>query len=153
MKLSTGEDDLRKQTQFEKILQRILGLCFDNRQEIDVSGSGKLDPLDQIDDSFFVLSSKEQVEVENKVKNILEKVIQYKDCGTVSLPVNVDANLSLLDKLLDPDIDATNADRIAQDLLNEIAKNPEWKLYIPNSVDLSITINTEFLNLIPIANY
>jgi hypothetical protein len=151
MKLSTGEDDLRKQTQFEKILQRILGLCFDNRQEIDVSGSGKLDPLDQIDDSFFVLSSKEQVEVENKVKNILEKVIQYKDCGTVSLPVNVDANLSLLDKLLDPDIDATNADRIAQDLLNEIAKNPEWKLYIPNSVDLSITINTEFLNLIPIA--
>jgi hypothetical protein len=151
MKLSTGEDDLRKQTQFEKILQRILGLCFDNRQEIDVSGSGKLDPLDQIDDSFFILSSKEQVEVENKVKNILEKVIQYKDCGTVSLPVNVDANLSLLDKLLDPDIDATNADRIAQDLLNEIAKNPEWKLYIPNSVDLNITINTEFLNLIPIA--
>jgi hypothetical protein len=151
MKLSTGEDELRKQTQFEKILQRILGLCFDNRQEIDVSGSGKLDPLDQIDDSFFVLSSKEQVEVENKVKNILENVIQYKDCGTVLLPVNVDANLSLLDKFLNPDVDASNADRIAQDLLNEIAKNPEWKLYVPNSVDLSITINTEFLNLIPIA--
>ena len=151
MKLSTGEDELRKQTQFEKILQRILGLCFDNRQEIDVSGSGKLDPLDQIDDSFFVLSSKEMVDVENKVKNILENVIQYKDCGTVLLPVNVDANLSLLDKFLNPDVDASNADRIAQDLLNEIAKNPEWKLYVPNSVDLSITINTEFLNLIPIA--
>ena len=151
MKLKTGEDDLRKQTQFEKILQRILGLCFDNRQEIDVSGSGKLDPLDQIDDSFFVLSPREMVEVENKVKNILENVIQYKDCGTVSLPVNVDANLSLLDKLLNPDLDAANADRIAQDLLNELAKNPDWKLRIPNSVDLSIAINTEFLNLIPIA--
>ena len=151
MKLKTGEDDLRKQTQFEKILQRILGLCFDNRQEIDVSGSGKLDPLDQIDDSFFVLSPREMVEVENKVKNILENVIQYRDCGTVSLPVNVDANLSLLDKLLNPDLDAANADRIAQDLLNELAKNPDWKLRIPNSVDLSIAINTEFLNLIPIA--
>jgi len=151
MKLKTGEDDLRKQTQFEKILQRILGLCFDNKQEIDVSGSGKLDPLDQIDDSFFVLSPREMVEVENKVKNILENVIQYRDCGTVSLPVNVDANLSLLDKLLNPDLDASNADRIAQDLLNELAKNPDWKLRIPNSVDLGITINTEFLNLIPIA--
>ena len=147
MKLKTGEDDLRKQTQFEKILQRILGLCFDNKQEIDVSGSGKLDPLDQIDDSFFVLSPREMVEVENKVKNILENVIQYRDCGTVSLPVNVDANLSLLDKLLNPDLDAANADRIAQDLLNELAKNPDWKLKIPNSVDLGITINTEFLNL------
>jgi len=151
MKLKTGEDELRSQTQFEKILQRILGLCFDNKQEIDVSGSGKLDPLDQIDDSFFVLSPKEMVEVENKVKNVLENVVQYRDCGTLSLPVNVDANLGLLDKFLNPDINASNADRIAQDLLNELAKNPDWKLKIPNSIDLGITINTEFLNLIPIA--
>jgi hypothetical protein len=151
MKLKTGEDDLRSQTEFEKILQRILGLCFDNKQEIDVSGSGKLDPLDQIDDSFFVLSPKERVDVENKVKNVLENVVQYRDCGTLSLPVNVDANLGLLDKFLNPDINASNADRIAQDLLNELAKNPDWKLKIPNSIDLGITINTEFLNLIPIA--
>ena len=151
MKLKTGEDDLRKQTQFEKILQRILGLCFDNRQEIDVSGSGKLDPLDQIDDSFFVLSPQEMVEVENKVKNVLENVVQYRDCGTISLPVNVDANLSLLDKFLTPDVNASNADKIAQNLLNEIAKNPDWKINFPNLSDLSVTINTEFLNLIPIA--
>jgi hypothetical protein len=98
IKLKTGEDDLRSQTEFEKILQRILGLCFDNKQEIDVSGSGKLDPLDQIDDSFFVLSPREMVEVENKVKNVLESVVQYRDCGTLSLPVNADANLGLLDK-------------------------------------------------------
>ena len=151
MKLKTGEDELRSQTQFEKILQRILGLCFDNKQEIDVSGSGKLDPLDQIDDSFFVLSPKEMVDVENKVKNVLENVVQYRDCGTLSLPVNVDANLGLLDKFLNPDINASNADKIAQDLLNELAKNPDWKLKLPNNIDLGITINTEFLNLIPIA--
>jgi hypothetical protein len=151
MKLKTGEDDLRKQTEFEKILQRILGLCFDNKQEIDVSGSGKLDALDQIDDSFFVLSPKEMVEVENKVKNVLENVVQYRDCGAISLPVNVDSNLSLLDKFLNPDVNASNADRIAQDLLNEIAKNPDWRINFPNLPDLSVTINTEFLNLIPIA--
>jgi len=151
MKLKTGEDDLRSQTQFEKILQRILGLCFDNKQEIDVSGSGKLDALDQIDDSFFVLSPKEMVEVENKVKNILENVVQYRDCGTVSLPVNVDANLSLLDKFLNPNVNASNADKIAQNLLNELAKNPDWKIKFPQLPDLGDIIDTEFLNLIPIA--
>lgn len=154
IKLKTGEDDLRSQTKFEKILQRILGLCFDNRQEIDVSGSGKLDPLDQIDDSFFVLSPKEMVEVENKVKNVLESVVQYRDCGTLLLPVNADANLSLLDKFLNPDLNASNADRIAQDLLDEIAKNPDWKLKFPQldvPDKLRDVINTEFLELIPIA--
>jgi hypothetical protein len=152
IKLKTGEDDLRSQTEFEKILQRILGLCFDNKQEIDVSGSGKLDPLDQIDDSFFVLSPREMVEVENKVKNVLESVVQYRDCGTLSLPVNADANLGLLDKFLNPDVNASNADRIAQDLLNEIAKNPEWKIRFPRLPDnLDDIINTEFLELIPIA--
>jgi len=152
IKLKTGEDDLRSQTEFEKILQRILGLCFDNKQEIDVSGSGKLDPLDQIDDSFFVLSPREIVEDENKVKNVLESVVQYRDCGTLSLPVNADANLGLLDKFLNPDVNASNADRIAQDLLNEIAKNPEWKIRFPRLPDnLDDIINTEFLELIPIA--
>jgi len=149
MKLSIGEDDARKQTEFEKILQRILGLCFDNRQEIDVSGTGKLDALDQIDDSFFVLSPKEMVEVENKVKNILEKVVQYRDCGTLSLPVNVDANLSLLDKFLTDGVNASNADKYAQDLIDGITKNPEWK--IPTNIDIQLAVNTEFLNLIPIA--
>lgn len=151
MKLQTGADDLRKQTEFEKILQRILGLCFDNQQEIDVSGSGKLDPLDQIDDSFFILSDTEMVNVDNKVKNVLERVVQYRDCGTLLLPVDVDSNLSLLDKLLTPDLNTSNVDKIAQDMLNQLSKNPDWKISIPNSVDLSVTINTEFLNLIPIA--
>jgi hypothetical protein len=40
MKLNKSTDSLRKQTAFEKFLQRCLGLCFDNRQEIDVSGAG-----------------------------------------------------------------------------------------------------------------
>jgi hypothetical protein len=154
IKLKTGEDNLRSQTEFEKILQRILGLCFDNRQEIDVSGSGKLDPLDQIDDSFFVLSPQEMVEVENKVKNVLESVVQYRDCGTLLLPVNADANLSLLDKFLNPDVNASNADRIAQDLLDELSKNPEWKLLFPQldvPDKLKDIINTNFLELIPIA--
>lgn len=151
MKLGTGEDDLRAQTKFEKILQRILGLCFDNKQEIDVSGTGKLDALDQIDDSFFDLDSAELVEIDNKVKNILERVVQYRDCGTLLLPVNVDDNLSLLDEFLNTEVSTANADGIAQGMLNGLAQNPDWKINFPNLQNLDITINTEFLNLIPIA--
>ena len=40
-------------TKFELILQRILGLCFDSKKEIDVSGVAKVAELDGVDDSFF----------------------------------------------------------------------------------------------------
>ena len=35
------------------IMKRIFGLCFDETQEIDVSGISKLSQSDNIDDSFF----------------------------------------------------------------------------------------------------
>ena len=52
MKVNTGADTTRDQTTFERILQRILGLCFDTTKEIDVSGIAKLS-VDLIDESFF----------------------------------------------------------------------------------------------------
>jgi len=48
-----GFAGIENQTQFDLILQRILGLCFDLRKEIDVSGVAKVAELDGIDNSFF----------------------------------------------------------------------------------------------------
>ena len=45
-KMNVSTDQLREQTKFEKILQRVLGLCFDAAEEIDVSGNAKLSVLD-----------------------------------------------------------------------------------------------------------
>ena len=80
-------------------------------------------------------------------------MVQYRDCGTLLLPVNADANLSLLDKFLNPDVNASNADRIAQDLLDGLSKNPDWKLLFPQldvPDKLKDIINTNFLELLQI---
>jgi hypothetical protein len=48
-----GFGQLENQSKFDLIMQRILGLCFDNRREIDVSGVAKIAELDGVDDQFF----------------------------------------------------------------------------------------------------
>lgn len=151
MKNLIGYDDLREQTRFEKLIQRVLGLCFDNRQEIDVSGTGKLDTLDQIDDSFFILDDNELLEIETRVKNVQERVIQFKDCGSLYLPVNVDASLSLLDEFLDVGLNASDAEAVAQKMLDSLGNNKEWMVLFPQFGSLEDVINTNFSNLLPIA--
>lgn len=145
-----GYDDLRSQSVFEKFIQRILGLCFDNRQEIDVSGSGKLDTLDQIDDSFFELTDEDITEIENRVKNIQEKVIQYKDCGALYLPVNVKGTLNMLDQFYDG-MEAPQADAIAKDILTKIPTNPDWLINFPQFGRFWDIFNMQFINLVPLA--
>jgi hypothetical protein len=150
MKNLIGYDDLRNQTVFEKLIQRVLGLCFDNKQEIDVTGTGKLDSSDQIDDSFFELTEEDLLEIENKIKNIQENVVQYKDCGALSLPVNVDGSLSLIDEFLVEDMTAQDADKAAQNMLDSLGSNPDWLVEYPQ-FNFSNIINEEFINLLPIA--
>ena len=56
IKANLTSDEISKQSQFMLILQRILGLCFDSRREIDVSGVSKIAELDGVDESFFELT-------------------------------------------------------------------------------------------------
>jgi len=61
-----------EQTKFEKILQRILGLCFDSNREIDVQGTAKLGQLDNIDPSFFEMSPLDLKNIEIEVNNMIQ---------------------------------------------------------------------------------
>ena len=47
--LKMGSGEIEDGEYFQKILTRILGLCFDERNEIDVSGNAKVAPLDGVD--------------------------------------------------------------------------------------------------------
>jgi len=58
IKASVGLGQAKNSSQFAILIQRILGLCFDNSptggvSEIDVSGIAKLAELDGIDNSFY----------------------------------------------------------------------------------------------------
>jgi hypothetical protein len=149
-KLKWSDETNREQKKIEKFIQRILGLCFDNNQEIDVSGVGKLDPLDQIDESIFVLDEIDLIEIENDVSNILSGVVEFEDCGSVKLPINSDILINSLDGFTDPNLSISQYDALVRNMLSDISNNSEWKLRFP-TIPWDEIINKEFLNLIPTA--
>ena len=73
---------------FQIILQRILGLCFDSNKEIDVAGTSKTSELDEVDESFFEFTSVDLFEIEERINNIYQGVIVFEDCDNVNIPID-----------------------------------------------------------------
>ena len=141
-----------EQSKFEKILQRILGLCFDNNKEIDVQGTAKLGQLDNIDPSFFEMAPVDLKNIEIEVNNMIQGVTEFTDCNNVKLPVNTETLLDSLTQLINDDVGnaGQNADNL-MGLVNNMSKDQDWKLNIPSGIDLNlnVAINNDFLKIIP----
>lgn len=137
--------DGRDQTKFEIIIQRIMGMCFDNKQEIDVSGVGKLDQLDQADTNLTEFDDLENLLIEERVKNILAGVVEFTDCDNIQLPIGSKFITDLLNPFDDENLVTSDPDSLAETLLDSLANNPEWKAKIPTG--LGIAINKEFLRV------
>ena len=84
-------------SKFLLILQRILGLCFDSRREIDVSGISKIAELDGVDNSFFELTDIDLRNIDIQISNIQNGVMEFVDCDNVKLPVDYQ---TLVDELI-----------------------------------------------------
>lgn len=143
--LNIGVIETTDATKFELIVQRILGLCFDNRTEIDVSGNAKIAELDGVDNSFFEFTDIDLRNIDQRVNNIQNGVIQFEDCDNIDLPVNVDSILNELEKLLFVS-DNQMVDSV-DDILNTIVNNPDWKGLALRG-DVNISINLNFIKLI-----
>jgi hypothetical protein len=127
-------------TKFQLILQRILGLCFDNKTEIDVSGVAKVAELDGVDNSFFEFTEIDLRNIDLKVNNIKNGVVEYENCDNVKLPVDSEAILNSLNNLLFvPDSDLVNA---ADALTQSLTDNPEWSgLAISGNINAAVNLN------------
>jgi len=141
--LGIGETDDR--TRFGLLLQRILGLCFDNVREIDVTGVAKLAELDGIDESFFEFTEVDLRNIQQIVNNIQNKVVQYEDCDNVELPIDAAAINQALSELFEvPDDRLLD---VADDLTNKITANQQWQgLTINGNIQASVDLN--FIKLI-----
>ena len=127
-------------TKFELILQRILGLCFDSKTEIDVSGVAKVAELDGVDDSFFEFTEIDLRNIDLTVNNIKNGVVEYENCDNIKLPVDSVSVLESLDNLLHiPDNDLVNA---ADNLTKALTDNPEWAgLAITGNISAAVDLN------------
>ena len=131
---------------FERILMRILGLCFDNKKEIDVSGVSKIAESDGVDDSFFEFTDLDLRLIERDAMNVKNGVVEFENCGNVKLPVDSNAILDALSELLYVD-GAPNEIDIADNITNSVVNGPDWNgVSIQGNVQAEIDFN--FIKLI-----
>lgn len=97
--LNLGINQIKDQTKFERIISRVLGLCFDDRQEIDVSGTAKTGELDNLDDDFFEFNEVDLFNIDQEVYNIQNRSVEFEDCGNLKFPVNTFEIVKSIDTL------------------------------------------------------
>lgn len=152
-KAQVGIGQLSEQSKFDLLVQRILGLCFDSRREIDVSGVAKVAELDGVDDSFFELTEIDLRNIEVAVSNIQNGVMEFEDCDNVKLPVDADSLIEQLVDLRDNLSGQTISDQVAalEAIIDSISQNPDWSVAIPNNFNVAVAIDTNVIKKIPLA--
>jgi hypothetical protein len=135
-----GIAQLKDMNKFALILQRILGLCFDNRKEIDVSGNAKVGEYDDIDESFFEFTDIDLRNIDSRIENVKNGVVEFVTCDNVKLPVDSESIMdSLGDLLFVKDDDLDNA---IDNLTKKISDNNNWKgLGLDVSIQAEIDLN------------
>lgn len=150
MDLEVGSKKLEDVSVALKIIQRILGLCFDNTQEIEVGGTSKVSILEEIDDSFFELTEFELRDVDNDIDNTINRVIEFEDCGNVKLPVDYNQVVDTISNIWENASDKTDEELQEQLLesIKDISQNPEWGPSLP-TIDFNLVLNLEVIKQLP----
>jgi hypothetical protein len=141
-----GYGELDEKNKFILLLQRILGLCFDNRKEIDVSGNAKVAELDGVDESFFEFTDIDLRYLDDLISNIQNGVVEFEDCENVKFPVNTAAVMDSLLKFNDL-TKIEDIEKQAMSLTDTLIDDDRWKL--PNSFDINLSVDLSFLTNLP----
>ena len=151
IKANLTSDEISKQSQFMLILQRILGLCFDSRREIDVSGVSKIAELDGVDESFFELTEIDLRNIDVQISNIQNGVMELVDFNNVKVPVDYE---TIIDGLIDlreneglsPALEVNKIIAISDSLV----QNPDWKVLLPTNLNFQV-FDEDFIKKIPLS--
>ena len=143
-----GFGQLEEENKFILILQRILGLCFDSKREIDVSGNSKVAELDGIDDSFFEFTDMDLRYINDTISNIQNGVVEFEDCQNVKLPVDSQSIINSLLKFNQIN-KIEDEQALAEQLTEALTNNEKWRILVPNSVDINLSVDLSFLTNLP----
>lgn len=152
-KAEVGAGELSNQSKFFLIAQRILGLCFDSRREIDVSGIAKIAELDGVDESFFELTDVDLRNIDVAIDNVQNGIIEFTDCNNVKVPVDVDVLVDELIAFRDTLSGQTEEQKVAalEKITETLAQNPQWKLFFPSNFNVQASIDTNVIKKLPLA--
>lgn len=152
IKGQVGFGELENQNKFALIVQRILGLCFDNRREIDVSGIAKIAELDGVDETFFELNEVDLRNIYVQIANVQNGVMEFEDCDNIKLPVDAENLVTQLIEFRNQTA-STIDQKVAtiENILDSISQNPEWNVIAPNNTNINLSIDNRILKQIPLA--
>lgn len=153
IKAEIGAGEIDTQSKFFIIAQRILGLCFDKRREIDVSGISKIAELDGIDDSFFEFTEVDLRRIDNIINNTKLGIVEFEDCDNIKVPVNTDVlieDLTVFRETLSAQTVEEQVETLMK-LTETLAQNPELKIFVPSSLNLQVSIDTNVIKKLPLA--
>lgn len=148
-----GFGELNNQSRFGLIASRILGLCFDERREIDVSGVSKVGELDGVDDSFFELNEIDLRNIEVEISNVQNGIMEFEDCDNIQLPVDSEALVAQLIEFRN-NLSGETVERQAEnigEIIDTISDNPAWSLTAPSNLNVKISIDKSVIKKIPLA--
>jgi hypothetical protein len=139
--IGAGQYQIEDMAKFQIILQRILGLCFDEDKEINVSGNAKVSELDGVDNSFFEFTDDDLSTIEERVNNIKNGVVKFLECNYVDIPVDSGAIINSLNNLIF--VEGNNLIDEADNLTNQVNNDPQF-----NGFDIQLALNVNFVKLI-----
>lgn len=148
-----GFGELNNQSRFGLIASRILGLCFDERKEIDVSGVAKVGELDGVDDSFFELNEIDLRNIEVEISNVQNGIMEFEDCDNIQLPVDSEVLVAQLIEFRN-NLSGETVERQAENIgkiIDTISDNPAWSLTAPANLNVKLSIDKSVIKKIPLA--
>jgi hypothetical protein len=146
-----GVNTTKDNSKFGKILARILGMCFDNRSEIDVSGVAKVGELDNLDEDFFEFTDLDLMSIDQEVTNIQNSAVEIEGCENIKFPVNSFEIVQSIDDL--NFIDENDDDALLRGMDNSINTfiNNQSGVGIGLDLDLNVSLkfNFDFVSKFP----
>lgn len=153
MSEKSGFDEIANKTKFGFLIKRILGLCFDSKSEIDVSGVAKIAELDGVDDTFFDLNEIDLRNLDLQISNIQNGVMEFVDCNNVKLPVDYQNLTEQLIKFRDEESEMSDSEKTEEmeKVLDSISQNPTWSNLVPPSLQVGLSLNQSTISQLPVA--
>jgi hypothetical protein len=146
--LNYGTKTIDDNAKFNLLIQRILGLCFDEAQEISVAGQAKTPELDDTTDSFFEITNLDTSVIEQTTSQVKQQIITFESCGNIELPVNSNSMISLINELEINEVGDGTEDGLDR-ISNSMANNETWKKSFPFPNQLKVSMDFNFIEKMP----
>jgi len=149
IKVRWGEKTIDDTTKFGLLVQRILGLCFDEDQEISVGGQAKTPVLDDTTDSFFDITDLERGQIEERTLQIQKGVVTFESCDNVELPIDADQIIDIIEETIGLNEDIDSMENALEQISISLSNDPRWQASFPFPDQIKLTLDFNFVKKIP----